>query len=756
MRIRTGLAAAAALTAATGLASAQEEVRYDDYPLLEVDIAAMAQIDMLETLGSTILDCVHRPGPTRCVAPPHVLFELDVSGITYEVLHPNVQELIDAETRRITAFGGGIAGADLCDPSWFDDYHPLDEINARMDLIAAEHPDLVEKFQFGTTVEGRPMFAMRMTAPGGDPKPAILYNACQHAREWVAPTLPMYIATQLACGWESGDPEITAVLETIEFIIIPIVNPDGYLYSWPPGERLWRKNRRDNGDGTFGVDLNRNWEVGWGGEGADDNPGDTLYHGPKPFSEPETQALRDLFLANPHIAATIDFHSFGQLVLWPWGFTFDPLEDGGVHNAMGLDMEAAIESVNGFSYVQGQLSPVLYQASGVSVDWTYGAANAFSFTVELRDQGQNGFVLPPDQILPTCQENFAGAMVLADWVMQGVAITFPGGLPGIVQSDEPATISTYATSISAGDIVGASLFVRIGAGPEFTDMPMSDLGDGLFEGTLPAAPCGSTIDYYIEIEVESGLTYNSPEGAPVEFYAVDALDITTFFQDDFETDQGWTVVDDGGLTEGTWERGVPVGGGDRGDPPFDADGSGQCYLTENEDGNSDVDDGTTTLTSPTLDASDPDARIQYYRWFSNDQGGEPGVDVMVIEISGDGGSSWTLLEEVNENANAWVFQSFLVADFVTPGDQVQVRFTAGDLGDGSIVEAGVDGVRVVKAACDGDPGVPGDVNGDGSVDVEDLIEIITNWGPCPGCPADLTGDGVVNVEDLVEVITNWG
>ncbi len=160
--------------------------------------------------------------------------------------------------------------------------------------------------------------------------------------------------------------------------------------------------------------------------------------------------------------------------------------------------------------------------------------------------------------------------------------------------------------------------------------------------------------------------------------------------DDFETDQGWTV-EDIDLTDGSWERGVPAGDGERGDPTTDFDRSGQCYLTANRAGNSDVDGGPTRLISPSVDLSQaPDPALKYARWFANDDQDEDRLDV---EISNDDGESWTLIESVPDTVG-WVERTVRITDFITPTAQMKVRFSATDNPNDSVTEAAIDALDV--------------------------------------------------------------
>src|SRR5690606_31915284 len=150
----------------------------------------------------------------------------------------------------------------------------------------------------------------------------------------------------------------------------------------------------------------------------------------------------------------------------------------------------------------------------------------------------------------------------------------------------------------------------------------------------------------------------------------------------FETADGWTV-ENISLSDGAWQRGVPIGGGVRGDPPTDFDGSGQAWLTANRSGNSDVDGGPTRLLSPIYDLSAfSDALVWYARWFDNDS---RDADRLDVHVSNDGGLSWTLVESV-PHRDGWELASFLVSDFVPLTAEMRVRFSATDNPNNSVTE----------------------------------------------------------------------
>lgn len=345
---------------------------------------------------------------------------------------------------------------------------------------------------------------------------------------------------------------------------------------------------------------------------------------------------------------------------------------------------------------------------------------------------------------------------------QGVCIpnapidfTYPDGLPALVDP-QGDSIRVQVISANGGSPLAGSgqLFVDVGGG--FVATAMSEVSPNVYDAIIPASICSSTIRYYFAAQSTTATTITDPLNAPASFYsALSAASVNNAFADDFQTDLGWTISNSAGLTSGAWQRGVPVGGGDRQDPPTDADGSGQCYLTGNTDGDSDIDGGSTTLTSPLLDATAANASLLYSRWFVSTGTG----DTMVVQVSDDNGGTWVALETANGTPQSWVNKEFRIDQIagVTPSNQFRVRFTAGDFGTGHVVEGGVDGVRIRVIDCGGE--CIGDINGSNTVDVADLLQVITNWGACanPGnCPSDITGDDQVNVADLLAVITHWG
>ncbi|MCG8409619.1 MAG: hypothetical protein MI923_30805 [Phycisphaerales bacterium] len=333
---------------------------------------------------------------------------------------------------------------------------------------------------------------------------------------------------------------------------------------------------------------------------------------------------------------------------------------------------------------------------------------------------------------------------------------YPSGRPDLVVPEQTTVIPV---SVATGPANVPTVSHRIGTSGPFTTEPMVLVSPGEYEATLPAADCLETIEYFVSAD-GACIPSNDPLNAPSAlFSAIVATSSVTAAADDFETDQGWTVTDGAGLGDGTWQRGAPVGGGDRGDPPTDFDGSGQCWLTNNGDGNTDVDNGTTTLTSPVFDLSGLQSpQLSYARWFSNNTGGGPETDTFVVEISDNGGGSWTNLETVGpttsdpnpEVTGGWFMKTFTI----TPSSQFRIRFTAQDVDPQSVVEAGVDAFSIVDFECVVAPcaGADGDLNDDGDVNGEDIQSFVNALlgSPTPDevCHADFNDSNGLDAGDV--------
>ena len=300
-------------------------------------------------------------------------------------------------------------------------YHSVQTLEEDLRRLAGSQPEVVELREIGRSLENRPLWALRIGERKGN-QLKVLFMGCHHAREWIAVEVPYLLADYLVKN--ASTQPIQQWLSRGEIWVAPMVNPDGHEYCRTT-ERLWRKNRRPNPDGSFGVDPNRNYGYMWGTLNVPTSsqvPSDETYIGPRAFSEPETRACRDL-IARELFAGVITYHSYSQLILYPWGYTSEPIVDPGDRQriaALANRMQGLIKGVHGMTYVAEQSSQ-LYPTAGDTTDWTYGVYGIPSYTIELRPSSadEGGFILPADQIQATWEENQPAALELLHQVFEG-------------------------------------------------------------------------------------------------------------------------------------------------------------------------------------------------------------------------------------------------------------------------------------------------------------------------------------------------
>ncbi len=289
-----------------------------------------------------------------------------------------------------------------------------------------------------------------------------------------------------------------------------------------------------------------------------------------------------------------------------------------------------------------------------------------------------------------------------------LVMTLPNGAPLAVPIGSPVTFDVQIDEQDETYQTGsAQLHYRYDGG-SYQTASLSDLGGGAFEATLPgASSCDDTPEFYISAQTVEGSTVNLPNTAPASVFSSVVGDLTVILDDNFESDLGWTAANVG-ASSGDWQRGVPVDDPSWDyDPAGDSDGSGQCYLTQNETGNTDVDNGSVLLYSPIMDMSGGGVTIEYdyYLYLTNTDGS----DRLLVEINSNGGSgAWTeIARHTTHGGLAWrnhtITQADLDAASVTLTSNMQLRFTANDADTQSIVEAGVDAVLITAFECQGGP-----------------------------------------------------
>lgn len=379
--------------------------------VVEIHIRDAGDLARLAAVGGSLLACEPRPGRQEALVPADAVAALEAAGLAPAVVHP------DAHGAARAARDRALATLARGEPDWWADYKPPEAVIDKMHEMQARRPDLVEIFEIGRTWQDRPILAMRITAPRADGspcRPAVLLNSVQHAREWISVMVNMWVAESLVANY-GADPYYTDLVDRVEWIFVPVVNPDGYAFTWT-NNRYWRKNRRPapTPNGRIGVDLNRNWGHMWGfGSGASTNPGSDTYMGPSAFSEPETAAMHDFALATPQLRAHNDMHSYSEMVLFPWGWTGLASPDHGTFSLLGDEMADRIRDYRGRSYSVGPIYTTIYPVSGGSVDYFYGDRGVWSFSYELYG---NSFNPSPAQIRPNAEETLSATLLLGEFV----------------------------------------------------------------------------------------------------------------------------------------------------------------------------------------------------------------------------------------------------------------------------------------------------------------------------------------------------
>ncbi|KAF1998949.1 hypothetical protein P154DRAFT_535833 [Amniculicola lignicola CBS 123094] len=401
-----------ALTSLTSAALVQRKVSYDGFKVYRINVGenrdqlakVVSSLKLATWKGkvatSDVVDLM--VGPTQIEAFEKSTVELDT-----KLMHDDLGLSI-AQEQDFPVY----AAAAAPNATWFNGYHPIaDHIQFLKDLAAA-YPNNAEVVVAGKSVEGRDITGIHIWGSGGKgSQKGIVWHGTVHAREWITNMVVEYAAYTLLT---SADPTISSFKNKYDFYIFPIVNPDGFAYTQTT-DRMWRKNRQTTpSTSCVGRDINRNWPNQWSQRGgASTSPCAEDYKGPSAGDGVETKVLKaqlDSIAADKGVKLYMDIHSYSQLWMYPYGYTCSgTIPEAALYSQLASGAVNAIASVHGTAYTAGPICTTIYQVSGDSVDYAYQVAKAeFSMTVELRDTGRYGFILPAEQIKPTAEEMWAG------------------------------------------------------------------------------------------------------------------------------------------------------------------------------------------------------------------------------------------------------------------------------------------------------------------------------------------------------------
>lgn len=336
-----------------------------------------------------------QPGKVSGAVGRDLLNQLKETGVAYTMLSPTEGYSIRS------SFDHG--------------YQTTASLPGTMRALAAKNPAICKVEDFGDSWEkvsgkgGSDLLMFHITGKTKGDKPGIVFFGNHHARELVTVEIPLRLATMLVEGY-GKDPAITDLVDSRDIYIAPMVNPDGHVHA--EKGQSWRKNTHsDNADqvaiedrGYAGTDLNRNYGYKWASGGSSSNPGDETYMGKSAFSEPETQAVRDFMTSHKNLKVMMSYHSFSNLILWPWGWSNSPTPDANKLSTIGKKLAAPGK------YTPEQASD-LYIASGITDDFTYGQLGITSFTTEIGSWGDN-FDPPYSRVDKFWNENKDGALYL--------------------------------------------------------------------------------------------------------------------------------------------------------------------------------------------------------------------------------------------------------------------------------------------------------------------------------------------------------
>ncbi|XP_005079722.1 carboxypeptidase B [Mesocricetus auratus] len=332
---------------------------------------------------------------------------LEKNEFHYQVLISNVRNVMDAQFDSHTRATGHS----------YTKYNNWEKIEAWIKQIASENPQLISRSTIGTTFEGRNIHLLKVGKAKSN-KPAIFIDCGFHAREWISPAFCQWFVRE-AVRTYGQDTQITKLLDELDVYVLPVVNIDGYVYTWTKS-RMWRKTRSTRaGSSCVGVDPNRNFNAGWCEVGASRSPCSDTYCGPAAESEKETKALADFIRKNlSSIKAYLTIHSYSQLLLYPYSYANKLPANHQELNAVVKAAAKQLASLYGTKYTYGPGATTIYLAAGGSDDWAYDQGIKYSFTFELRDTGTYGFLLPESQIGQTCEETMLAVKYIANYVRE--------------------------------------------------------------------------------------------------------------------------------------------------------------------------------------------------------------------------------------------------------------------------------------------------------------------------------------------------
>jgi len=296
---------------------------------------------------------------------------------------------------------------------FYNKYQPWDAINQYLTKLQTTYKDLIVSQSWGKSGSNRDQQGVIITGnKGSGPKDIVFYFCGEHAREWLPPMFCVWMVENLAAKY-GQDAKVTGYMDKYEFHILPVMNPDGYTYSFT-NDNMWRKSRKTNpGSSCVGTDLNRNYAFKWGTGGSSTDPCSETYMGKQPWDNKETANLEE-YSKKGRIVIQTDVHAYGRMWMHPWGYTTALCKDDAAMTGAGQATVAAIRATHGQVFAEGSIANVIYIASGSSCDYFYGTTGViYAYAPEVRG---TSFQPPASNIIPSNEELWAGMLAQVEYV----------------------------------------------------------------------------------------------------------------------------------------------------------------------------------------------------------------------------------------------------------------------------------------------------------------------------------------------------
>ena len=505
--------------------------------MLEIRIDSKTTVTDLQSLGMDIADIDYQAGMVHIVAAPWEEEILLNNGFSYTVVIENMEEFFASRLNQAEPMGG---------------YHTFDEVVEAINQFHNDFPEIVgTPYSIGQSLEGREIWVVKISDNPeiDEDEPEVFYNGLIHAREPIAMEVLLYFMDYLTENYPL-DPQVAYLVDNREMFFCPVINPDGYVYNettHPNGGGMWRKNKCDNNSSGFfeededGVDLNRNWGYMWGYDniGSSPNPESATYRGTGPFSEPETEIIRD-FVDSRNFTLAINYHSYSNLHIHAWGYDYLYTEDHDLFSELGWKMAEYTGYAVGPSWMN------LYTVNGGANDWMYGDSThlkLISYVTEIGNYNDN-FWPPTYRIEPLCEENLGAQLVIAEYGDDPYR-ALPPGIPSMFPVDTVGgefTLSWYPNLDPSNPPVGYDVAELRGWEVVTNDFEGTP-GTGLFiDGFyLSSARYHSPYLSYYSGQQNSSQAVLSP----AEWYCVnpgDSLKFWTWYDMEEDFDYGYVMV----------------------------------------------------------------------------------------------------------------------------------------------------------------------------------------------------------------------